>query len=152
MILPTSISSGTAHASGLSDLIQLHSPEAYSSGPSHRVFIGLRPAIVGTHFFHLGSHNYVLIVNRISIDYPCNSKKAAHISCCARVEDEAIPICQGKLVSRPYDRSNSTSFHSRGYRQTEIRLTRLKFTIHCVSGAQRPSQRPNHLEHNFSKP
>ncbi|KAH8121396.1 hypothetical protein ACSS6W_004536 [Trichoderma asperelloides] len=46
MILPTSISSGTAHASGLSDLIQLHGPEAYSSGPSHRIFIGLRPAII----------------------------------------------------------------------------------------------------------
>lgn len=73
MILPTSISSGTAHASGLSDLIQLHSPEAYSSGPSHRVFIGLRPAIVGAHFFHICSRFDLLIINRISIDYPCNS-------------------------------------------------------------------------------
>ncbi|KAL6702209.1 N-terminal fungal transcription regulatory domain-containing protein [Trichoderma pleuroticola] len=46
LILPTAISSSAAHAAGLSDLIQLHSPEAYSSGPSHRIFIGLRPAMI----------------------------------------------------------------------------------------------------------
>ncbi|KAL7795951.1 N-terminal fungal transcription regulatory domain-containing protein [Trichoderma ceciliae] len=46
LILPTSVSSGAAHASGLSDLIQLHNPEAYSFGPSHRIFIGLRPAMI----------------------------------------------------------------------------------------------------------
>ncbi|KAH0492268.1 hypothetical protein TgHK011_007229 [Trichoderma gracile] len=46
LILPTAASSSAAHAAGLSDLIQLHSPEAYSTGPSHRIFIGLRPAII----------------------------------------------------------------------------------------------------------
>ncbi|KAL6892436.1 N-terminal fungal transcription regulatory domain-containing protein [Trichoderma longibrachiatum] len=46
LILPTAISSSAAHAAGLSDLIQLHGPEAYSTGQSHRIFIGLRPAII----------------------------------------------------------------------------------------------------------
>ncbi|PTB68603.1 N-terminal fungal transcription regulatory domain-containing protein [Trichoderma citrinoviride] len=46
IILPTAVSSSSAHAAGLSDLIQLHSPEAYSTGPSHRIFIGLRPAMI----------------------------------------------------------------------------------------------------------
>ncbi|KAL6863997.1 N-terminal fungal transcription regulatory domain-containing protein [Trichoderma novae-zelandiae] len=46
IILPTAVSSSAAHAAGLGDLIQLHSPEAYSTGPSHRIFIGLRPAMI----------------------------------------------------------------------------------------------------------
>ncbi|KAK1247407.1 hypothetical protein MKX07_002316 [Trichoderma sp. CBMAI-0711] len=46
IILPTAVSSSAAHAAGLSNMIQLHRPEAYSTGPSHRIFIGLRPAII----------------------------------------------------------------------------------------------------------
>lgn len=152
MILPTSISSGTAHASGLSDLLQLHSPEAYSSGPSHRIFIGLRPAIVGTPFLHLICQFDLLFINRVELDYPRNSEKTAHISCCARVEDEAFSVCQGKLVPRSYDGGDCTSFHLGRYRRTEIQLARLKLTVSRLSGSQRPSRRFDYLEHNFPKP
>ncbi|KAK5992301.1 Kinesin light chain 1 [Cladobotryum mycophilum] len=46
LLLPALNSSSTAHADGLGHLMQLHGPEFYSSGSSHRLFVGSRPAMI----------------------------------------------------------------------------------------------------------
>ncbi|KAK3321722.1 hypothetical protein B0H66DRAFT_552522 [Apodospora peruviana] len=45
LILPTSKASATIHAQGIRALLQLQSPESYSSGVGHQLFVGVRPVL-----------------------------------------------------------------------------------------------------------
>ncbi|KAL2136172.1 hypothetical protein VTI74DRAFT_5225 [Chaetomium olivicolor] len=44
----TPVCSWTAHLQGLAELMQLSQPEFYASGIPHRLFVGARPALVGS--------------------------------------------------------------------------------------------------------
>jgi hypothetical protein len=46
MMLPTSTASGSVHAKGIEDLLRLQTPDFYSSGIGHQLFVGFRPVLV----------------------------------------------------------------------------------------------------------
>lgn len=50
MLLPTSSISCVVHAGGIAELIQLREPSFYTSGISHKLFVGFRPVLVSRCF------------------------------------------------------------------------------------------------------
>ncbi|KAH7123214.1 N-terminal fungal transcription regulatory domain-containing protein [Dactylonectria estremocensis] len=46
IMVPSSCTGRAVHANGIRDLIQLHGPQFYNSGISHKLFVGFRPLLI----------------------------------------------------------------------------------------------------------